>query len=157
MAHKNERIDAKRLYIEEKFDISEISKRINIPEATIYRWKADDLKAGCDWDKNREEIAMTSFSAAKQMLAAVVSRMTAMVDEIKTDHKVNPSEVYAIRQLILSAKALQKEVDNLGNILLATQEFTDFLAESNYDLLKQLEPYIIEFGSTMSKKYGKRR
>lgn len=157
MARKLERLDAKRFYVEEKKETAEISKLIQVPEGTIYRWKEEDKAKGNDWDAEREAVAMTSFSAAKQMLAAVVTRMTAMVGEIQKDNKVNSSEVYAIRQLILSAKALQKEVDNLGNILLAMQEFTDFMVDREPELLKKLEPFLIEFGNTMSKKYGRKR
>jgi transposase-like protein len=157
MAHKNERIDAKRFYIEEGLDVAAISKRINIPETTIYRWKSDDVTSGNDWDKEREAIGLTSFSATKSMLAIVVERMAQMVEEIKTSKKINPSEVYAIRQLMLSAKALQKDVDNYGNVLLMTSELTEFLAERDNETLQLIQPLLIEFGNAMSKKYGKKR
>ncbi len=154
MARKLERLEAKRLFIEEKKEIPEIATGLHIPEPTVYRWKADDKEKGNDWDKDREAVALTSFSAAKSMLAAVVTRMTAMVGEIQKTNKIDATEVYALRQLILSAKALQKEVDNLGNILLAMQEFTDFMGEREPEMLKKLEPFLLEFGNTMSKKYG---
>lgn len=156
MARKIERLDAKRMYCEELKEIPEISKQLNIPEATLYRWKAEDKEQGNDWDKDREAIRMTSYSAAKSMLRAVVTRLDSMVKEIAESNKINPSEVYALRQLLKSAKEIQKDVDSLGNILLAMEEFTDYLAEREHELLQKLQPYLVEFGNLMSKKYGRK-
>ena len=153
MAYKDEKLEAHRLFVEESKSVEEISKLMpKVAIQSIYRWCADG-----GWQKEKEEISLTSFSAVKSMLQAAVSRMGTMVGEIQRDGKINSSEVYGLRQLILSAKSLQREIDNLGNILLAMGEFTAFLSEREPDLLKKLEPYLIEFGGTMSKKYGKRR
>lgn len=157
MAHKIARLDAKRLYLEELKEIPEISKMLNVPEKTAYRWKAEDRENGVDWDKEREEIRMTSFSAAKSMLRAVVTRLDSMVKEIGESHKINPSEVYALRQLLKSVKEIQKDIDSLGNILLAMEEFTDFIAQRDHEMLQKLHPYLVEFGNEMSKKYGRKR
>ena len=157
MARKIERLDAKRLYCEELKEIPEISKMLNVPEQTVYRWKTEDKEQGTDWDKEREAIRNTSYSAAKQMLLALNSRMTKMVEEIKTSGKIDGSEVYALRQLILSIKSMEKNVDSLGNIMLAMNEFTDFLSQRDQKILQDLSPYLIEFGNEMSKKYGRKR
>lgn len=151
MARKVERIDAKRLYCDDLKEISEIAKILSVPEKTIYRWASEG-----SWDKEREEIRTTSSSAVKQMLRAAAGRLTDMVEEIKVNKKINPSEVYALRQLILSAKSLQKEVDMLGNILLAVQELTEFIAERDTEILETIRPLLAEFGPYISKKYGKR-
>jgi len=156
MARKLERSDAKRLYCEEMKEVPSISTMLNVPEKTVYRWKTEDKDEGPDWDKEREEIRMTSSSASKQMLRAVVTRLTSMVGEIAESGKINPSEVYALRQLLKSAKEINKDVDALGNILLMVQELTDFLAERDHGMLQQLHPYIVEFGNEMSKKYGRK-
>ena len=156
MAHKLARIHAKRLYCEETKEIPEIAKLIDVPESTVRRWKSEDAAAGNDWDREREEILTTSFSAVKQMLRAATSRLASMVTEIQTSNKINPSEVYALRQLILSAKSLQKEIDNYGNIILAMTEFTEFMAERDNEELQRLQPYLSEFGSVMSKKYRRK-
>jgi hypothetical protein len=58
---------------------------------------------------------------------------------------------------MLSAKALQKDVDNYGNVLLMTSELTEFLAERDNETLQLIQPLLIEFGNAMSKKYGKKR
>lgn len=129
---------------------------LNVPEKTVYRWKSEDGRRGIDWDQQREAIRMTSFSAAKQMLSAVVARLNSMVEEIKTSGKINPSEVYALRQLLKSVKEIQKDVDKLGNILLAMEEWTDFLSMRDPELLQKLHPYLIEFGNEMSRKHGRK-
>lgn len=157
MARKLERLDAKRLYLEELKEIDEIAKILNVPEGTIRRWKVEDKENGSDWDREREEVRLTSFSVVKKMLRTAVLRMGQMMDEIQKEHKINPSEVYALRQLLKSAKELEKDVDKLGNILLAMEEFTDFLANRAPDLLQKLHPFLIEFGNEMSRKHGRKR
>jgi transposase-like protein len=161
MARKLDRIEAKRLYCEEKKEVKEISRLLSVPEGTIYAWKSADAERGNDWDKMREEIQLTSFSATKDMLRMVTARLSAMADELTKagpdGAKINPSEVYAIRQLLKSLKELQKDVDHYGNILLAMQEFTDFMGDRAPELLLTMEPYLLEFGNTISKKYGRRR
>jgi len=156
MARKFEKMQARRLYIEEKKEVPEIAKMLNVPESTVFRWRLEDKEAGVDWEKDREAINMTSFSAAKSMLRAVVTRLDSMVKEIAETNKINPGEVYALRQLLKSAKEIQKDVDALGNIMLMMEEFTDFLAQRDPAKLQDLHPYIVEFGNAMSNKYGRK-
>lgn len=157
MARKIERLDAKRYFCEELKEIPEIAILIRIPEKTIYRWKSEDMEKGIDWDKERAAIRETSFSAGKQMLLALNSRLSKMVEEIKAEGKINPSEVYALRQLLLSIKSMEKDVDALGNIILSMNEFADFLSQRDPDILTKLQPHLVEFGSEMSKKYGRKK
>ena len=51
MARKLDRIEAKRLYCEEKKEVKEISRLLSVPEGTIYSWKGADAEKGNDWDK----------------------------------------------------------------------------------------------------------
>lgn len=152
MARKLARLDAKRFYIEERIELPEISKRLNVPEATIRRWRQEDLAAGSDWDQEREQIGMTSFSAYKQTLKIAIDQLKS----IATTGEVDVKTADAIVKIIKSAKSLYKDVDSLGNILLAMTEFTDFLAERDPDALSKLQPYLSEFGTTMQRKYSKR-
>jgi hypothetical protein len=153
MANKVTRVEAKRLYLEENKSLEEIVKIL--PDATLstlYRWKAEE-----NWDKEREEVALTSFAATKQIFTVAVQQLQEMLINVRDGkQKINPSEVYALRQLLKSAKELQKDVDNYGNIILAMQEFTDFLSERDSDMLQRLHPYLVEFGNATSKKYGKK-
>ena len=156
MARKIERLDAKRFYCEELKEIPEISRMLNVPEKTVYRWKADDKEQGTDWDKEREAIRNTSYSSAKQMTFALNSTLGKMIEEIKVTGKINATDMYAIRQLILSIKSMEKGVDSLGNIILTMNEFTDFLSQRDPAKLQDLHPYLVEFGNEMSKKYGRK-
>lgn len=151
MAYKDEKLEAHRMFLEEKRSIEEIAKLMpNVSIKSLYRWAAEG-----NWQKEKEEISLTSFSAAKEMLVLAVEQMKQLTADLRKDGKLNPSTVYALRQVILSAKSLQKEVDSLGSILLAMEEWTSFLAERAPDLLKKCEPYLIEFGNLVSKKYRK--
>ena len=152
VARKIERMDAKQLYTEELKEVPEISKQINVPEATIYRWKQDDKEHGVDWDKEREAIRMTSSSSYKQALKIAVDKLT----EIASTGEVDARQADAIIKIIRAAKSLHKDVDSLGNVLLMMQELVDFLGERDADALKTLQPYLTEFGNEMSKKYGRK-
>jgi hypothetical protein len=48
-------------------------------------------------------------------------------------------------------------VNAYGNILLMVEEFTQFLAERDSEMLEKLHPYLIEFGDVMARKFSKKR
>ena len=152
MARRLERLDAKRLFIEERIEIPEISKRLNVPEKTVYRWKQEDRDAGADWDQDREQVVMTSLSAYKMTLKIAIDQLKA----VASSGEINVKNADAIVKMIKAAKSLYKDVDNLGNILLAMTEFTEFLAERDPEILMKLQPYLSEFGTTMQRKYTKK-
>lgn len=153
MSRKLDRIDAKRLYTEELKEVPEISKQLGVPEATVYRWKSDDKEKGSDWDADRESLRMTSFSAYKQTLKIAIDKL----NSIAASGVIDTKEADAIVKIIKSAKSLYKDVDMLGNILLAMGEFTDFLRDRDGDMLTALQPYLQEFGKQMSKTYGRKQ
>jgi len=152
VARRPERFEAKKLYIEDGLDLGEIGKRLNVPEATVRRWRLEDREAGTDWDQDREQIRMTSLSAYRETLKIAIDKLK----RIATSGEIDVKEADAIVKIIKAAKSLYKDVDNLGNILLAMTEFTDFLAEREPDLLTRLRPYLSEFGTTMQRKYSKK-
>ena len=78
MARKLERIDAKRLYCEDRKEIPQISKELNVPEKTLYRWAKDDK-----WDEQREAMRATSVSAIKQMMSLATAGMQEIVKDVK--------------------------------------------------------------------------
>jgi hypothetical protein len=128
---------------------------MKIPSNTIYCWKIRDRKRGEDWDKEREAMHDESANAPKQMLKAALESLAPVIKEMRTEKRINPKEISAIRQLILTAKAIQKNADPPGSIIFCMTEFTDFLAARNWELHHSLEQYLLEFGTEMSKKHGK--
>lgn len=135
------------MYCEEGLLVPEISKRLNVPEKTIYRWKEEEA-----WDRDREAMKMTSFSAYKQTLKIAIDKLTS----IALSGQIDVKEADALTKIIKSAKSLYKDVDVLGNVLLGMSEFSDFLQDRSPETLEKLLPWITEFGQVMSKKYGKR-
>ena len=93
MARKIERLDAKRLYCEELKEIPEIARLLNVPEKTIYRWKAEEREKGADWDKEREEIRNTSFSGYKKTLKLAID----MIDRMAATGEINAKDADAVR------------------------------------------------------------
>ena len=95
---------------------------------------------------------MTSFSAYKQAIKIAVDKLSAMAASGEIDFK----DADGLTKIIKAAKSLYRDVDSLGNIILAMNEFADFLAERSPETLDELQPWIAEFGQVMSKKYSKR-
>lgn len=158
MARRVKQLDAKRLYCEEMKETREISSLLSVSRTAVYRWKAADKERGIDWDKEREENWLTTFRASKQLLRAAAARLVPMIDEIAAKKKISPSEVNALRLLLVSVKEIEgdeKKVDVLGNILSWLREFVDFLIEEDHELSKQLIPHLMRFGEAMKKKHGK--
>lgn len=150
MARKIERLDAKRLYCEELKEIPGIAVLLNVPEKTVYRWKAEEREKGSDWDKEREEIRNTSFSGYKKTLKLAID----MIDRMAATGEISTKDADAVQKIVKAVKSLYKDVDNLGSVLLMMNEFSEFLSEREPDLLEKLQPYIVEFGTAMSKKFG---
>lgn len=158
MARKLEHIDAKRIYIEECLEVVDIAKRLNVPEATVYRWKSDDLAKGCDWDKEREEIKFTSFSAEKKSLQAFNKRLEKILADVSTgDGRFQKGDMYELRQLqIIISNFIQKD-DTLGNMILWGNKFTAFMQGEDPELLDKLIPHLQKFGKVMIEETKKAR
>lgn len=140
------------MYCEEGKEVAEIAQRLNVPESSVYRWKQDDADKGSDWDKEREAMRLTSFGAYKQTLKIALDKLT----KIANGGEVNSKEADALVKIIKSAKSLYKDVDVLGNVLLAMEEWKDFLNARDPETLQKLIPLLVEFGNEMSRKYGKK-
>ena len=151
MARKVERMDARRLYLEELLPIAEIAKRLQVPENTVYRWKTEDAAKGKDWDADREALRMTPLSALKQAMKLAFDELERMV----ASGKIDVRNADALTKIIKSIKSLNADVDILGNTVRVMNELSDFLAERTPETLETLEPWLLEFGQMMAKKYGK--
>lgn len=154
MAYDVERVKAKQLAVEEGKSMDEICAAFpHVSPATIYRWKAED-----QWDKEREEISMTSFHAMKQMLAAATTGLEEVAKDLKAHGMsgFDSQKSFALLRFLKDVKSMQKDIDNYGNIILTMQEFTSFLSERDPDALRNIQHLLIEFGSVMSKRYGKK-
>lgn len=147
MAYTDKKLEAKRLYIEDGKAVKEIIELLGINEKTLYRWIQDGK-----WEKEKEEIALTSINAYKQALKIAVDKLTKMA----ATGEINPAEADAIMKIVRSVKSLQKDVDNLGSILLMVAELTNYLSETSPEALQSLIPCLDGFRQAMSKKFGKK-
>ena len=107
MARKLERIDTKRLYCEDLKEIPQISKELNVPEKTLYRWAKDDK-----WDEQREAMRATSVSAIKQMMSLATAGMQEIVRDVKADglKALDSQKVFALSKLIRDGKTLSRGI-----------------------------------------------
>jgi uncharacterized protein YjcR len=144
MAYSTERHEAKRLYVEEGKSIKEVSATLSVNEKTLYRWKEDD-----GWDKDKETLALTGVSAYKNMLLLAVKQLQKMA----TDETIDARQADALNKIVKSAKSLAKDIDKRGNIMLGISEFVEFLRESHPETLAGLQPFLVEFGTWVKRKY----
>ena len=144
MANKMDRLKATELYVSEGKTVKEISAMLGINEKNLYYWCKTD-----EWDSERETIALTGLSAYKSTLALAVKQIQDMV----TSGKVDSSKADALQKIVKAAKSLYKDIDKRGNILLGIGELIEFLRESHPEQLETLQPYLIEFGTYVKKKY----
>lgn len=86
MALKPERIDAKKLYVENLFSIETIKKILTkkVSRKTLYNWKNNyDGFDEADWDSLRSQ----KFSEAKDIKEGLKEVIKALIEEIKLDPK----------------------------------------------------------------------
>lgn len=144
MAYTVEKLKAKQLYTEEGKTIKEIAVVTGIPEKTLYRWKEQEA-----WDKDREAMQLTGITTMKQTLAHITEELGKIVLN-KEAPKGKADELYKLWKM---ARDMNKEIDKRGNILLGMNEFVEFLRSEHDDFLPDFEPYLVEFGSWVKKKY----
>jgi uncharacterized protein YjcR len=144
MARNNDRLNAKRLYIEENKEISDIALQLDVPEKTVYRWRAEE-----GWDKDRETMKLTGVSAYKNMMLIAVRQL----EEMATSGEIDARKADALNKVIKAAKSLSKDIDKRGNILLGVGEFVTFMREEHSEFLMTLVPYLTEFGTWVKHRY----
>jgi transposase-like protein len=149
MARDIDRLQAKQLYTQDGKTIKEISIVLGVPEKTIYRWKQESDGTDDDWDAIREVLQLTGVSAGKNVIALAVKKLS----EMAASGEVDAGKADAIIKIVKVARSLLRDIDKRGNILLGLNEFIEFLRESHPEQLDALQPYIIEFGSWVKRKY----
>ena len=149
MARDIDRLKAKQLYTEEGKSIKDISIVTGVPEKTIYRWKQEADGTDDDWDTTRETLQLTGVSAGQSMIALAIKQLK----EMSVSGEIDARKADAFTKIVKSARSLLRDIDKRGNVLLGLNEFIEFLRESHPDQLDALQPYIIEFGSWVKRKY----
>lgn len=110
MAKEERKDEAVKLYIREGKDISEISKILDISDATLYRWKKEDKENNNCWDEKRKiwqlspaELEKVYLESVKELVLKVRENSDLMLDSKVADamskhisnlKKMNPRNIY---------------------------------------------------------------
>lgn len=110
MGKDEKKEEAKKLYIRENKDISEIAKALDVAETTIYRWKKEDSDSGKGWDEKRDlwnlspaELEKVYLESVKELVIKVKENTDLMLDSKVADamskhisnlKKMNPRQLY---------------------------------------------------------------
>lgn len=144
MAYTVEKLKAKQLYTQEGKTIKEIAIVLGLPEKTIYRWKDKE-----DWDKDREALHLTGITTMRETLAHIINELRNIV----VNKEAPPGKADELYKLYKMTKDMNKGIDARGNILLGMNELVEFFRTNHPEFLSDLEPYLVEFGSWVKRKY----
>jgi|GEM_PF-2144924 hypothetical protein len=138
MPLKPERIEAKKLYVDNLFSIETIQKVLTkkVSRKTLYNWKNnyDDLDEA-DWDKLRGQ----KFSEAKDIKEGLKEVIKALIKEIKIDPK-NAMLHFALPKYLTSFRYY----DDFENLFkeMNDQEKDDAKKVITAETIKQVDDYL---------------
>lgn len=137
---------AERMYVEDQRTLTEIAESIGIPIQTLSRW---NKKLG--WEEKKRSAITTPIVLARQLM----QMLTDKVDRLIAAGTITARDTDEVRKLVKSIREIGGDQDMLGSILIAMNEFVDFMKPRDPDLLGKLQEHLVEFGETMRRKYGR--
>lgn len=137
---------AERMYVEDQRTLTEIAESIGIPIQTLSRW---NKKLG--WEEKKRSAITTPIVLARQLM----QMLTDKVDKLIAAGTITARDTDEVRKLVKSIREIGGDQDMLGSILIAMNEFVDFMKPRDPDLLAKLQEHLVEFGETMRRKYGR--
>ncbi len=137
---------AERMYVEDQRTLTEIAESIGIPIQTLSRW---NKKLG--WEEKKRSAITTPIVLARQLM----QMLTDKVDRLIAAGTITARDTDEVRKLVKSIREIGGDQDMLGSILIAMNEFVDFMKPRDPDLLGKLQEHLMEFGETMRRKYGR--
>jgi hypothetical protein len=165
MAHAPEKKQqARAAYVYDRLTAEGVATKIEVPVATVRRWKSAAHAAGDDWDKSRAAQAMSQAGAgaiAQGVLLDYLSQHASVMEGLKEDSKIPAIvRVKAMNGLADSfhkmMAAVAKAAPDLARFSVATEVLGDLaqFASERYpqhagSLAELLEP----FAAHISEKY----
>jgi transposase-like protein len=139
MALTEKRAEAESLYVRKSMTVPAIASKLQIDAGTVYRWKAEAVEKGADWDARRRV-----FNLSPQELVAIYSETVKdWLIKIKEnpDMLSEPKMAYAINMHISTMRKLDSRGQYLGAVTDLIKVTNGWLAENQPELKAKLEPY----------------
>ena len=166
MAHDaDKKRDARARYIEQRQSIPVIAVSIDVPEATVRRWKADAKDKGDNWSSLRSA-SLINGGGLEQLVSEVIQDFVivhqATIEQLKTDTGLGPLEKAkvlaslsdAFQKTVGSAGRISPKISELGVAMDVLKRLADFTARHHPAIAPALLEVLEPFGEQISEIYG---
>jgi hypothetical protein len=165
MAHPKEvRDKVRRSFVFDRLSLEIASSKHTVSYSTARRWKEDALAAGDDWDKAQAAQLMAGGgieSAARQMLAGLVTQYQATIVELETA-EIKPADKVsmlasladAYNKTINASKRVLPETNELAVAMGVVQKLADFIKVRHPEHIAAFAEVLGPFGDELSEAYG---
>lgn len=167
MAHPKEKRDAiRRSYVFDRLSLEIAAVKHEVSYSTVRRWKDDSLESGDDWEKARAAQLMAGGgieSAARQMLAGLITQYQATIDQLETAENMLPSDKVsmlasladAYNKTINASKRVLPETNELAVAMDVVRRLADFVKDKRPEHVAVFADILGPFGEVITTAYGK--
>jgi len=165
MAHPKELRDkVRRSFVFDRLSVEIAASLHGISYSTARRWKDDALANGDNWEKAQAAQLMAGGgieSAARQMLAGMITQYQATIDRLETA-EINPADKVsmlasladAYNKTINASKRVLPETNELAVAMGVVQRLAAFIKERHPDHIVTFAEILGPFGDELATAYG---
>jgi hypothetical protein len=165
MAHPKEvRDKVRRSFVFDRLALEIASSRHGVSYSTARRWKDDALALGDDWDKAQAAQMMAGGgveSAARQMLAGLITQYQATIVELETAEMKPADKVSMLASLadaynktINASKRVLPETNELATAMGVVQRLAAFIRERYPQHVGAFAEILGPFGDELATSFG---
>jgi transposase-like protein len=139
MALTEKRAEAESLYVRKSLTVPAIAEALGVDAGTVYRWKAEAVEKGADWDARRRVYLLSP----KELIAIYSSAVKDWIIQIKeTPGMLSEGKIaYAMNMHVSTMQKLDARSQYLGAVTDLIKVTNNWLAENQPELKAKLEPY----------------
>lgn len=165
MAYPKEMRDkVRRSYVFDRLSLEIASTKHEVAYSTARRWKDDARAAGDDWDKAQTAQLMAGGgveSAARQMLAGLITQYQATIVELETA-EIKPADKVsmlasladAYNKTINASKRVLPETNELAVAMGVVQRLAEFIKQRHPEHIAAFADVLGPFGDELATAYG---
>ncbi|SDO03847.1 Protein of unknown function [Desulfonauticus submarinus] len=164
MAYKKEIIEQARKLYADGLSFAILSKKLNISEATLRRWKTKDKSTIYDWDRLRYTNSLSEDSVEsinKQILTKFLDILNTTIQEVQTLPDLDPQEkVKALASLgdtfnkmVSAMKKTTPEVA-VADVALKVLEIVFDVIKEDQEITTELSKYLDAINQRITKEFA---
>ena len=166
MAYPKEMRDkVRRSFVFDRLSLEIASSRHGVAYSTARRWKDDAAANGDDWEKAQTAQLLAGGgveSAARQMLAGLITQYQATITELEASENIKPGEKVsmlasladAYSKTINASKRVLPETNELAIAMGVVQKLADFIKSRYPEHIAAFAEMLGSFGDELTLAYG---